>query len=297
MANLPEVTQWEDGVYQIETDDPVLGGQDGIANQQAKQLANRTGFLRSLINAVIQAAGISPGSTAAAAGQLLSALRGEGVFETQDLFDNSTKAATTAYVRRALGSYGGIALFTEAAQLTTGHVGMCIVLRGGAPYTITMPALDDVPQGSAILIMNRTDGTITIAGSGSDAINTTQGNGAASIPLLAGDDVLLIRLGTLWRMTGTARLAYSESFGASLGNNGYQRLPSGLILQWGRYRGGASSGTINFPLQFPNSCYVVTATATTSSTGESVKVSPISTSQFSFEGSASVNFDWQAIGR
>lgn len=49
MANLPETAQWEAGVYQLETTDPVEGGPDGIDNQQAKQLANRTAYLKQLI--------------------------------------------------------------------------------------------------------------------------------------------------------------------------------------------------------------------------------------------------------
>ncbi|MCZ2898078.1 hypothetical protein MTR01_29130, partial [Burkholderia thailandensis] len=46
MANLKEQAQWEDGVYQLETSDPVIGGPDGIDNVQAKQLANRTRYLK-----------------------------------------------------------------------------------------------------------------------------------------------------------------------------------------------------------------------------------------------------------
>ena len=47
MANLPEDKNYEDGIYQIETTDPVLGGEDGIANKGVKQLANRTNWLRN----------------------------------------------------------------------------------------------------------------------------------------------------------------------------------------------------------------------------------------------------------
>lgn len=50
MAHLTESATWEDGVYQLETSDPVQGGPDGIDNLQAKQLANRTSFLKQEIN-------------------------------------------------------------------------------------------------------------------------------------------------------------------------------------------------------------------------------------------------------
>ena len=46
MANLPESASWADGIYQIETTDPVMGGVNGISNAQAKQLANRTKWLK-----------------------------------------------------------------------------------------------------------------------------------------------------------------------------------------------------------------------------------------------------------
>ena len=49
MANLPESNQWENGIYQLETTDPVEGGPNGIDNQQAKQLANRTAYLKAQV--------------------------------------------------------------------------------------------------------------------------------------------------------------------------------------------------------------------------------------------------------
>ncbi len=44
---LKETEKWEDGVYQLEVTDPVMGGENGIDNVQAKQLANRTLFLKA----------------------------------------------------------------------------------------------------------------------------------------------------------------------------------------------------------------------------------------------------------
>ncbi|MGY2573759.1 hypothetical protein [Vibrio sp. C8] len=50
MAGLVEVSQWEDEIYQLETTDPVEGGPDGIDNRQAKQLANRTLYLKQQLD-------------------------------------------------------------------------------------------------------------------------------------------------------------------------------------------------------------------------------------------------------
>ncbi len=49
MATLAEVIQWVEGIYQIETTDYVEGGVTGVANLQANQLADRTAYLKELI--------------------------------------------------------------------------------------------------------------------------------------------------------------------------------------------------------------------------------------------------------
>ena len=46
MAYLTESPVWEEGIHQIETNERVLGGADGVANAQAKGLAARTVYLK-----------------------------------------------------------------------------------------------------------------------------------------------------------------------------------------------------------------------------------------------------------
>ena len=46
MAYLAESPVWEEGIHQIETNERVLGGADGVANAQAKGLAARTVYLK-----------------------------------------------------------------------------------------------------------------------------------------------------------------------------------------------------------------------------------------------------------
>lgn len=45
MANVTETSTWESGIYQLETTDPVEGGELGISNLQARLLGNRTKWL------------------------------------------------------------------------------------------------------------------------------------------------------------------------------------------------------------------------------------------------------------
>lgn len=67
--------------------------------------------------------------------------------------------------------------------------------------------------------------------------------------------------------------ALLSSFGNALTANGYQRLPGGLILQWGINTSSQGSGngpTIMFPLEFPNSCLAVLITDKNVSSGSDV---------------------------
>lgn len=49
MPNLTEAADWIEGLYRLETTDPVLGGEEGIDNLQAKQLGARTRYLKAMI--------------------------------------------------------------------------------------------------------------------------------------------------------------------------------------------------------------------------------------------------------
>jgi hypothetical protein len=49
MAYLQETSRWEEGIRQLEVDDPVQGGPEGIDNVQARQLGNRTLYLKKAL--------------------------------------------------------------------------------------------------------------------------------------------------------------------------------------------------------------------------------------------------------
>lgn len=63
MANnltIAETTAWAKTVHLIDTDEPVIGGVDGVSNAQAIALAGRTQWLKALLDAVIVAGGLTP---------------------------------------------------------------------------------------------------------------------------------------------------------------------------------------------------------------------------------------------
>ena len=105
MANLNETAQWETGIYQLETSDPVMGGPDGIDNRQAKQLANRTLWLKNQTEVLQTAtAGKAASATAVTAG---NGLTGGG---------NLTASRTIS-----LGQPGQITAQSQNAVQSSGH--------------------------------------------------------------------------------------------------------------------------------------------------------------------------------
>ena len=86
MAALPETETYESEIYQIEITDAVIGGPNGLSNTQAKQLANRTNWLKSKFD------GIVAGTIAAGSAAKLSAARTialTGIFTGSTSFDGS----------------------------------------------------------------------------------------------------------------------------------------------------------------------------------------------------------------
>ena len=58
----------------------------------------------------------------------------------------------------------------------------------------------------------------------------------------------------------------SADFSSNKNTNGYQKLPSGIIIQWGRVsNNGDGTKTINYPIAFPNKALMGVAQMITSS--------------------------------
>lgn len=118
MANLQEKPAWEAGVYQLETSDPVLAGPDGIDNLQAKQLANRTAFLKKQIDDLVSGA-----LTAEYADRLKTPrkieMTGDGSWNV--VFDGSGNASAAMTLRDsgvAPGDYGMVTVDAKGRVTT-----------------------------------------------------------------------------------------------------------------------------------------------------------------------------------
>jgi hypothetical protein len=98
-------------------------------------------------------------------------------------------------------------------------------------------------------------GDTTVAANGTDKIYVAN-NGVSSFKMGANDFVTLVwQQAGVWAVTsGSSVLGYTAAFGSLRSANGYQKLPSGLIIQWGLFTPSASGSTLTYPIAFPTIC-------------------------------------------
>lgn len=102
MGKITEQQQWEEDVYLIEKQDKVLGGELGVINIQAKQLANRTKYLKGQVDGINRdRTGYAPKAS--------PAFTGIPTAPTANSDTNSTQIATTAFVKTAIAALVGSA--------------------------------------------------------------------------------------------------------------------------------------------------------------------------------------------
>lgn len=100
-----------------------------------------------------------------------------------------------------------------------------------------------------------------------------------------------------------AAVKYADFLGGNqvLSGNGYQKLPGGLIIQWGTSSVGATTGTITFPITFPNSVFTVSGSPSGVSTstgagGPAIFINSNSSATVYVWGTGSWSIRWQAFG-
>ena len=142
--------------------------------------------------------------------------------------------------------------------------------------------------------------TLNINGLGAKAIVSP--NGAAMLPydIRAGGIYCVVYDGTSFQLISKVIPPFLY------GNSGYQYFDSGLVIQWGHVDTGSStSGSITFPVTFPNAVFSVMGVDSKTAAGViSVSGASSSTSAVAWYGSNTTNgaaiapgiWDWIAIG-
>lgn len=295
MASLPESSTFDAGVYQLELTDPVIGGPSGVSNTPLKNLANRTKYLKDHVDSIEAnfAPKASPAltgtptaptpasgtnttqlattafvqSAVAAAVPDLSpyapkaspVFSGNPVAPTPAKFDADTSLATTAFVQAALGNYSGTVVDNDGGTLTltAADAGQLVILNGTGSQSgnVALPALSSVPDGATFLIRCEGDAIWNLVASGTDKIVLGTGYNPSSVRIVNGDYAIIVKGSANWRCQGSISLKYSASFAYSQATSGYQKLPSGVIVQWGIAAASTTASDYrNFPIAFPNAC-------------------------------------------
>ncbi|WP_236187180.1 phage tail protein [Pseudomonas protegens] len=185
------------------------------------------------------------------------ALLGDPTAPTPAQFANNKALATAEFVQRAIGGFGRAFSYGTAGQVIQPSQVNAHINVFGTCNTLTLPLLSSVPVGSVINI-GASSLSCSILRQGTDTIFLNSALApASSITVNDGESVSLVSNGTQWIASGVAMLKYAASFAASLAPAGYQRLPGGLILQWGSaVSAGGAMGNWNavYYIAFPNAC-------------------------------------------
>jgi len=137
MTTLTETGSWEPGIYQIELTDPVIGGPDGISNRQAKQLANRTSYLKQHVDD-LESGTKAAGKASALATARTIAITGDGSWSVSFIGSaNVSGTLTLANSGVVAGSYGKVTVNAKG-----------LVTSGGNLAAADIPALDWSKIGS-----------------------------------------------------------------------------------------------------------------------------------------------------
>ncbi len=219
------------------------------------------------INEIAQALGKDPNFATTITNQLaLKAPLDSPIFTgtpkgpTPAQFDSSTKLAPTEFVQRALGNFQAIGSVSNAITLTAADAGKAFTLNTGA--SVVLPLFSSVKPGASFLFIN-TGPTLTISRQGTDLIfgpsaaqNGALTSNATGVTLQTGDWCMVTAM-VAWEVTaGSPLLTLNNgALGAVLNPVGYQKLPSGLIIQWGFISSiNQSFVTVAYPIAFPNGC-------------------------------------------
>jgi hypothetical protein len=174
------------------------------------------------------------------------------------------------YPQAGLSFRGAVKSVNTTSSLLLSDVGSSIELNANA-ITVTLPAIASVPFGGAITF--RSNNFCTLKGNAAEPIATEAGP-ANTLAISPGETLVLVSVGSTWyrMLTGFGGTA----FGSSKSGTGYQKLPGGLIIQWGT-TGVINSGSSlasSFAIAFPTAALAASVTFTNNGGGTGGAGSP-----------------------
>lgn len=173
--------------------------------------------------------------------------------------DKSFNLANTEFVNSVMGSYRGYLQVNSALVLSAAQIGVSLQMASAASQ-ITLPLANSVPAGSAYHVINTWSTAKEVFKQAADTLYAG-GSLKSSLSLGFGESATIVSNGAnIWFVVaGTELLKTADMFGSSKARNGWQKLPGGLIIQWGRTPDSAASDIfVPFPIAFPNAYFSLT---------------------------------------
>jgi len=198
------------------------------------------------------------------------ALTGNPTAPTPAKLDNDTSLATTAFVKSSGLTSSTFVNVTTPQTLTNAVLGATVQLALASSGTVVLPLASSTRIGDRIEFWSNGAGIGTVSRQGSDVIYINGGT-VNHLDLGIGDSLTLLSTGVNWvAVGGTAQLASASLFSYSLASSGYQKLPSGLIIQWGIISvvnaAANATNSATFPIAFPSAVYAASANMVSNST-------------------------------
>ncbi len=172
---------------------------------------------------------------------------------TPPQFDVSQKLATTEFVQRALGNIGSMRIYNVSTSMVVEDFGKIVLANAGVAITLTLPPIGgSVLTGSTIHIRNVGSAPLTVVPPAGGSMSVIATVPVTSIVVNPGSSLEVTVQGTNYFFAGSGSLKHVSDFAATLAANGYQKLPSGLIIQIVSIATAANGlGTITHPIAFP----------------------------------------------
>ena len=336
MANLKEQEKWDDGVYQIEENDPVLGGENGITNKPAKQLANRTLWLKKFLELFGKKSApkdltADSTSTADESGHShklpVGSTTQKGIWQaTSDTGVDSDGLVLTAKagkklaqliatVQLALNNY--IPLNKRSSAVNSNdenNVATSKAVKMAYDKGIEAKNAADNAQQSAEAANTNANSRVAKSGdtmtgnlgikngdwSGINLFNLANKYTRLEVSPDSSKELLTIvyrnasnqnqSVVTIPKKNGEVLL--NTDITSSLSNNGWCKLPNGLILQWGKITlpnlTNEQTGVCTFPVTFPRAVFAIIMGSVAGSTS----YGPGAQEGFSIKMQTTSNFTW-----
>jgi hypothetical protein len=183
---------------------------------------------------------------------------------TRWVLQNPCTAVTTS------PAYSKTILVSTSTVLDASASGAIVLTTGSGAITHILPAAATIKAGSMVEFYNlaslaTTSNIVTRAGADTITAGATSGLTQTSA-FFQGDMIKLMSDGSsVWYVIGgNMQIKYANGWLNTAASPGYQKMPSGLIVQWGQLTNSGTPGNptaVTFPIAFPTAALVVMNTA------------------------------------